>query len=108
VLVGEETYRATRHVVQYRALSQVVAKGKEQPVPVWEALTVAMIPAARLLGAAPLIGRDEELDRLLRMWKRVARDTQPHLVTVLGEPGIGKSRLVAEFERRLPDDVTIW
>jgi predicted ATPase len=42
------------------------------------------------------------------MWTRVARDAQPHLVTVLGEPGIGKSRLVAEFERRLPDNVTIW
>jgi class 3 adenylate cyclase/tetratricopeptide (TPR) repeat protein/transcriptional regulator with XRE-family HTH domain len=108
VLVGEETYRATRHVVQYHELAPVVAQGKERLVPIWEALTVAMIPAARPLGVAPLIGRDEELDRLLRMWTRVTRDTQPHLVTVLGEPGIGKSRLVAEFEQRLPDDVTIW
>jgi class 3 adenylate cyclase/transcriptional regulator with XRE-family HTH domain/tetratricopeptide (TPR) repeat protein len=107
VLVGEETYRATRHMVQYRELSPVAAKNK-QPVRVWEAVSVRLVPEARLLGAAPLIGRDEELDRLLRMWTRVARDAQPHLVTLLGEPGIGKSRLVAEFERRLPADVTVW
>jgi class 3 adenylate cyclase/transcriptional regulator with XRE-family HTH domain/tetratricopeptide (TPR) repeat protein len=108
VLVGEETYRATRHVVHYREATPVVAKGKQLPIRVWEALTAAMVPVARPLGAAPLVGRDEDLDRLLRMWTRVARDAQPHLVTLLGEPGIGKSRLVAEFERRLPSDVTVW
>jgi tetratricopeptide (TPR) repeat protein len=108
VLVGEETYRATRHAVQYHELSPVVAKGKQRPIRVWEAVSVAPVPEARSLGAAPLIGRDEELDRLLRMWTRVARDAQPHLVTLLGEPGIGKSRLVAEFERRLPSEVTVW
>src|SRR5262245_29965042 len=50
VLVGEETYRATRHAVQYREVSPVVAKGKERPIRVWEALNVTMIPEARPLG----------------------------------------------------------
>jgi tetratricopeptide (TPR) repeat protein len=60
------------------------------------------------LGAAHLIGRDAELARLEQTWLRVEQRAQPHLVTVLGEPGIGKSRLVAEFERRLPVAVTTW
>jgi class 3 adenylate cyclase len=102
VLVGQETYRATRHVVQYRELSAVVAKGKQRPVHVWEALTVATLPEARPLGTAPLVGRDEELALLQVLWGRVVREAQPHLALILDEPGIGKSRLFAEFERSLP------
>ena len=106
-LVGEETYRATRHVVAYRELSPVVAKGKERPVPVWEALTVAMLPEARPLGTAPLVGRDDELALLQTLWERVAGEAQPHLALILGEPGISKSRLCAEFERTLPNDALV-
>jgi tetratricopeptide (TPR) repeat protein len=62
----------------------------------------------KLSGAAHLIGRDAELARLEQTWRRVEQRAQPQLVTVLGEPGIGKSRLVAEFERRLPEAVTTW
>jgi class 3 adenylate cyclase/tetratricopeptide (TPR) repeat protein len=98
VWVGEETYRATHRVVRYHSLPPVAAKGKEKPVPVWEALDVAPVPEARPLGTAPLVGRDEELALLAGIWTRVLQEKQPHLVTVLGEPGIGKSRLVAEFE----------
>ncbi|HSH83275.1 MAG TPA: AAA family ATPase [Herpetosiphonaceae bacterium] len=60
------------------------------------------------LRTTPLVGRDEELALLDMLWARVSREAQPHLVTLVGEPGIGKSRLVAEFERRLPDQVTVW
>jgi len=52
----------------------------------------------------PLVGRDEELALLSGIWLKVVREARPHLVTVLGEPGIGKSRLVAEFERRFCAD----
>ena len=107
VLVGEETYRATRHVVQYRELSAVVAKGKQRPIRVWEALTVAVLPEARPLGTAPLVGRDEELALLQVFWERVRHEAQPRLVLILGEPGIGKSRLCAEFERSLPDEARV-
>jgi class 3 adenylate cyclase/tetratricopeptide (TPR) repeat protein len=107
VLVGVETYRATQHVVSYRELSPIIVKGKDKPVPVWEALDVVALPQTRPFGTAPLIGRDQELDWLLAMWNRVADNRQPHLVTILGEAGIGKSRLVAEYEQRLPDTVTV-
>src|SRR5205823_4156757 len=64
------------------------------------ALEAAPVPAARPLRTAPLVGRDEELSVLSGLWTKVTREARPHLVTILGEPGIGKSRLVAEFERR--------
>ena len=100
ILVGEETYRATRERVRYREIAPVEAKGKERPVAAWQALEAVPLPRARPLGTAPLVGRDEELALLSGIWTKVAREARPHLVTVLGEPGIGKSRLVAEFERR--------
>jgi tetratricopeptide (TPR) repeat protein len=93
--------------VSYLELSPLAVKGKEKPVPVWEALDVAALPQARPFGTAPFIGREQELNWLLAMWQRVADSRQPHLVTILGEAGIGKSRLVAEYEQRLPNTVTV-
>ncbi len=100
VLVGEESFRATRRVVRYRELPPVIVKGKEQPISVWEALDAASVSKARPLGTAPLVGRDEELAVLSGVWLKVVRESRPHLMSILGEPGIGKSRLVGEFERR--------
>jgi class 3 adenylate cyclase len=101
VLVGDETWRATRRVVRYRELAPLAVKGKQRPVPVFEALEVVhAAEAARPLGTAPLVGRDEELALLSGAWLKVTREARPQLVSVLGDPGVGKSRLVAEFERR--------
>ncbi len=107
VFVGQETFRATRQAVSYAERPPITAKGKDQPVPVWEALDVAAVPQARSLGSSPLIGRDEELARLTTIWERVTGDAQPCLVTLLGEAGIGKSRLIAEFKQYLPADTTV-
>jgi tetratricopeptide (TPR) repeat protein len=107
VLVGEETWRATRAVIKYRQLPPVQAKGKQQPVPVWEALETLAGPKSRPTGTAPLVGRDDELGLLSGIWLRVVRESRPHLVTVLGDPGLGKSRLVAEFEKRFCGDALV-
>jgi class 3 adenylate cyclase/tetratricopeptide (TPR) repeat protein len=107
VLVGEETWRATRGVIRYRDLAPVLAKGKQQPVRAWEALEPLAAPKSRPLGSAPLVGRDEELGILAATWLRVVRERRPHLVSVLGEPGIGKSRLVSEFEKRFCRDAVV-
>jgi class 3 adenylate cyclase/transcriptional regulator with XRE-family HTH domain/tetratricopeptide (TPR) repeat protein len=107
VLVGEETYRATRHAVSYEELPPVVAKGKERPIRVWQAISITTVPETRPLGTGPLVGREKELGMLQASWERVVRESQPHLVLLLGEPGIGKSRLSAEFERWLPDDTLV-
>jgi class 3 adenylate cyclase/transcriptional regulator with XRE-family HTH domain/tetratricopeptide (TPR) repeat protein len=107
VWVGEGTYRATQQAVQYRQLQPVTVKGKQRPVRVWEAISVAMVPQARWLGTASLVGRDDELALLQALWLRVVREARPQLALVLGEPGIGKSRLCAEFERALPGDALV-
>jgi class 3 adenylate cyclase/tetratricopeptide (TPR) repeat protein len=107
VLVGEETWRATRRSVQYRELPAVAVKGKERPLSVWEVLGASVVHDARPLGTAPLVGRDEELALLSDIWLKVVREGRPHLIAVLGEPGIGKSRLVAEFERRYCADALV-
>ena len=100
VYVGAATFQATRQAVRYQ--ERVLAStSKPQSLRIWEALNIASMPEARPLGTAPLFGRDDELGRLLKMWERVVRDAKPHLVTLLGEPGIGKSRLAAEFVARL-------
>jgi class 3 adenylate cyclase/tetratricopeptide (TPR) repeat protein len=99
VLVGETTWRATRRAIAYRAAGSVVAKGKAEPLPVWEALE----PIARLgvdvgsRGRTPLVGRQGELGRLGEALARVRADRAPRQVTLVGAPGIGKSRLVAEL-----------
>ncbi|MDP9387068.1 MAG: AAA family ATPase, partial [Actinomycetota bacterium] len=89
VAVSQATYAATRAVVEYRD----VGAGTHA------AVGVVPVRQARPLGAAPFVGRDAELDLLLRIWRRSVAERRPHLVSVLGEPGVGKSRQLAEFQR---------
>ncbi len=107
VLVGEETERATRRAVRYRELAPLTMKGKQAPVRAWEALGAARQPGTRRIGGGALVGRRAELELLLGVWARVTREVKPQLVTVLGDPGIGKSRLTAEFEARIAAEATV-
>jgi len=111
VLVGEATYRTTAGVFDYEPHEPVEAKGKSEPLPVWEPVRArAAVGGARRVGETPLVGREAELARLGAAFERVAEDGRARLVTVLGVPGIGKTRLVRELERRLPEDraPTTW
>ncbi len=99
VLVGETTYNATSRVIEYRELPPVEAKGKAEPVAVWEA-----VQARSRYGAdvsyeprTALIGRERELELLVGALARVRQQSSPQLVTLVGVPGIGKSRLVHEL-----------
>jgi class 3 adenylate cyclase len=95
VLVGRETYRCTNQVVAYTPAEPVIAKGKEEPVDVWLAEGLSSDHGAP---RTPLVGRDGELAMLKGVWQRAASGSA-HLVTVLGPPGIGKTRLASEFGR---------
>jgi len=101
VLVGERTCRETRAVIEYRLVAPVAAKGKREPVPVWEALAAR----ARLGMDVPvevraaLVGRQRELGVLREVLARVRAERSPQLVTLVGVPGIGKSRLVYELSQ---------
>jgi class 3 adenylate cyclase len=101
LVVGEETYRATRNVIRYRELEPVTAKGKRDPVVAWLALEPIGAPAERPATTAPLVGRSRELAMLDSIWERAAAELRPHLVTIVGPTGIGKSRVAAEIVSRI-------
>jgi len=106
VLVGETTYRATSEAIRYRESSPVEAKGKVEPIAVWEALE----PIARHgldvgeRAQTPLVGRGRELELLRSIFGRVRDERAAQLVTIIGVPGIGKSRVVREFFRLVDDE----
>jgi len=111
ILVGEATYRATRDVIDYRQAGAVEAKGKAAPIRAWEAIA----PRSKLgvdvvqTGRTPLIGREQELTLLLNTAQRVRDDREPQLVTLVGVPGIGKSRLTFELLGALSlDETVVW
>jgi AAA ATPase domain len=101
ILVGERTFRQTRAVIEYRRAAPVTAKGKRDPVPVWEAVQPRARPGVDVphRAAAVLVGRDRELGVLREALARVRWERAPQLVTLLGVPGIGKSRLVSELSQ---------
>src|SRR4051812_1092092 len=99
VLVGDATYRATRDAFEYREAEPVQAKGKSEPVPAWEAMeTISHLGVDRsATSRTPLVGRERELELLVSLLARVREERSAQLVTLVGVPGIGKSRLVREL-----------
>ena len=88
-----------RSAIDYREHAPVEAKGKEEPVPVWEVVQararfgVDLAPETR----TPLVGREREVELLVGTLARARQQRSPELVTLVGVPGIGKSRLVGEL-----------
>lgn len=102
ILAGERTYLATGDAIEYRPHPPVIAKGKAEPLAVWEAVAERALPGERGHRLeAPLVGRDEELLLLESTARIVRRDRRAMVVTILGSAGMGKSRLAEEFARRL-------
>ena len=112
IVVGETTQRATRHAIDYRALEPVEARGKSGPIAIWEAVNARSRFGVDLLRSvrSPLIGRERELGLLHDMLVRVREERSPQLVTLVGVPGIGKSRLVYELMQFVRDGgvLTYW
>ncbi len=114
ILVGPRTYRSTSGAVMYVALPPVSLRGKPRPMRVWEAAAVmdhGSAPMPRPRGVrgvrAPLVGRGVELELLRSVYTRVANEHRPHLVTIVGVPGVGKTRLAREFVTGLADGAEI-
>src|ERR671910_643838 len=106
VTVGERTMRATDAAVEYLTLDPLELKGKAERVPAWEAVGLIAEHSVRRVAPAsesPLVGRRQELGALDSLYERVVREGTSHLVTVVGEAGVGKSRLLREFERSLAE-----
>jgi class 3 adenylate cyclase/tetratricopeptide (TPR) repeat protein len=104
ILVSKGTCAQLGRLFNLKALGPIEMKGFKDPQWVWQVLgdtTLSSRSEAIYGGAlAPLIGRGEELDALLRRWRQL-KSGEGHVVLISGEPGIGKSRLIAELEERL-------
>jgi len=104
VVVGPSTYAATRDAVDYEELPAIQLRGKAAPVAAWRAVAIKAGRGgrrARLGLEAPMVGRDAELALLKETVRRAVDDGRPHLVTVIGSAGVGKSRLTWELEKYL-------
>src|SRR4029453_8821984 len=112
VVVGEPTWRATRTLFEFEQLDAVRVKGKAQPLAIWR-----VAGARSRLGVdadprpvPPFIGRAAALESLRQAYRQVLRAHSAGLVTVVGEPGVGKSRLVQELLRFVDaqDQLVAW
>jgi class 3 adenylate cyclase len=103
VLVGESTYRATRSAVSYRALDPVTVKGKAAPLRVWLAERTHAVEGPDDREPA-FIGREDERRLLRELYARGVRSRSAQLVTITGDPGIGKTRLVDDLRAFLQRD----
>ena len=107
VVISQGTRRLVGDLFEYRDLGAVEVKGITAPVPAWQVLRPSVVAsrfeALRGLVKTRLVGRDEEIDLLLRRWAR-AKAGDGQVVLVSGEPGLGKSRIAAALaERLLPE-----
>ncbi len=104
ILVGERTYLTTRDVFDFQMVAPLRVKGKADPLRAWvvtglhnHTSTITQHPRGIDGLQARFVGRTLELALMHATYARVQAERQPHLITLLGTPGIGKSRLVREF-----------
>ncbi|HVM52719.1 MAG TPA: adenylate/guanylate cyclase domain-containing protein [Acidimicrobiales bacterium] len=94
VVVGEETYLATANVFRYESLGLLTARGREEQVRAWVAHEALTAPGRRpRRSESPLVGRDGEVELLCSAFRTGINYRRPHLALLVGEAGMGKSRL---------------
>jgi class 3 adenylate cyclase/tetratricopeptide (TPR) repeat protein len=104
ILVGETTWQLTQHAVEFGPSRLVSARGFGDDVKAWPVEALTARSSRRTI---PLVDRRHELRLLVDTFERMRESDRAHLVTVLGEPGIGKSRLVEEFVAGLPEEAKV-
>jgi class 3 adenylate cyclase/tetratricopeptide (TPR) repeat protein len=98
ILIGPAARSLAARPIDVEEAGTIALAGRSEPVQTWRVVCASdRSEPARASVVAPLIGRDAELDLLANTFERVARDGRAHLVTIYGEPGVGKSRLAREF-----------
>jgi class 3 adenylate cyclase/tetratricopeptide (TPR) repeat protein len=104
VLVGEATMRAASNAVSFEPAGEHLFKGKTAPVAAWRAVAVVARRGGQGRASTlepPFVGREDELQQLKDLFEATGREQKPRLVTVIGQAGIGKSRLAWEYEKYL-------
>ena len=99
VLLGDLTYRLVRDYVDVEPVEPLELKGKSEPVPAYRLLSVREDAERPRRLDAPMVGRDAELELLHAALEEATAERRCRLVTVIGEAGVGKSRLIDEFVR---------
>ncbi len=98
ILIGPFARSLAKDSIELEEVAPLEVKGRTHPLDAWRVVCAANRALdIRTNVAAPLVGRESELELLSNTFERAARDSRAHLVTVYGEPGVGKSRLVREF-----------
>jgi len=104
VVIAPSTRQLTGGLFEYRDLGRVVLKGLADPIQPWQVLAASAVQsrfeAQHETSLAPLVGREEELELLLRRWNQASQG-EGRVVLLTGEPGFGKSRLIAALQERL-------
>jgi predicted ATPase len=98
VVIDAATRRQTGGLFEYLDLGNVALKGFAEDVPVWQVVGAGM--ESRFGGTTPLVGRDEEMELLLRRWAQ-AKTGDGRVVLISAEPGVGKSRLAEALAARI-------
>ena len=102
VLVGEATFHAASQAIAFEPAGEHTLKGKASPVPAWRALNVVALRGGERRASTlepPFVGREEELRIVRDAFHAASREGKPRLVTLIGQAGIGKSRIGWEFEK---------
>ena len=108
VLIGESTWRLVHHVVELEPVPPLKLKGKSELVRAWRLVSVAGADRRRVPAAeAALVGRAEELARLRTAFEGVLQTRGCGLVTVMGSPGVGKTRLARDFGDLVGDRASV-
>jgi class 3 adenylate cyclase/tetratricopeptide (TPR) repeat protein len=107
LIVDERTFRACPATIEFRDAPPVTAKGKAEPVPVWEAIGLRDVERKGVF-ESPLVGRENELAALADVWADVLRSGSPALAILVGEPGLGKTRLLSEVAERADGADVHW
>jgi class 3 adenylate cyclase/predicted ATPase len=104
VVISASTRRLTGGQFEYRDLGPAALKGWAEPLPAWQVLRASgaesRFEAQHETGLKPLLGRDEEMELLLRRWRH-ATQGEGRVVVLTGEPGIGKSHIALALQERL-------
>ena len=105
IFVGRDSMMLTREAIEFGDPRPVSVEGKSEPMSGWPALRSA---SRRMRPRATFIGRGPELETLTAAVERAIRDSAPQIVVVLGEPGIGKTRLIDEFAARTTGRAAVY
>ena len=101
IYIGEVTHRLVRDAVEVEAVEPLTLKGKSQPVPAFRLISAHGLYGNERRVDTPVVGRDAELAALQEAWGAAVATRRAHLVTVIADAGVGKSRLVRELMDRV-------